>query len=108
MIGQLMRGTDRLLDVLHGIYERLIHWVFSDRRYRVLRAAAPGLRPGRSTPTARRDRDAPRRWRFATITPRAIVLLAGIASFVAAIALAPLVGTEFIPESRQQLHPAST
>ena len=42
---------------------------------------------------------APRRWRFATITPRAIVVLAGIASFVVAIAIAPLVGTEFIPES---------
>ena len=56
-------------------------------------------------PPARRDRSAPRRWRFATITPRAIVLLAGIASFVGALALAPLVGSEFIPDSRQQLHP---
>ena len=25
-----------MLDVLHGIYERLIHWIFSGRRYRVL------------------------------------------------------------------------
>ena len=35
VLGALMRLTDRLLDVLHGIYERLIHWVFSDRRYRL-------------------------------------------------------------------------
>ena len=46
-----------------------------------------------------RDATAPRRWRLATITPRAVVVLAGIASFVVAIAIAPLVGTEFIPES---------
>ena len=36
MLGTLMRATDRLLDVLHGVYERLIHWIFSARRYRVL------------------------------------------------------------------------
>ncbi|MEO8526256.1 MAG: efflux RND transporter permease subunit, partial [Caldimonas sp.] len=47
----------------------------------------------------RRDRNAPRRWRFATVTPRALVLLAGVASFAGAVMLAPLVGTEFIPES---------
>ena len=69
VIGHLMRGTDRLLDAMHGVYERLIHWVFSDKRY----------------------------LRF--IGPRGIVVWAGIASFVGAIFLAPLVGTEFIPES---------
>ena len=40
-----------------------------------------------------------RRWRFATITPRAVVVLVGIGSFVLAIAIAPLVGTEFIPDA---------
>jgi hydrophobe/amphiphile efflux-1 (HAE1) family protein len=69
VIGHLMRATDRLLDAMHGIYEQLIHWVFSGRRY----------------------------LRF--IGPRGIVVMLGIASFVAAIAIAPLVGTEFIPES---------
>ena len=68
-IGHLMRGTDRLLDAMHGLYERLIHWVFSGRRY------------------------------LGFIGPRGIVLAAGIGSFVGAILLAPLVGTEFIPES---------
>ncbi len=98
VLGQLMRGTDRLLDVLHGIYERLIHWIFSARRWRVL---VPPL-PAYGHPFAadgRRDKAAPRRLRFATITPRAVVVLAGLASFAIAIAIAPLVGTEFIPES---------
>ena len=69
VIGHLMRATDRALDAMHGLYERLIHWVFSGRRY----------------------------LRF--FRPRGIVLLIGVASFVGAVFLAPLVGTEFIPES---------
>jgi CzcA family heavy metal efflux pump len=69
VIGHLMRATDRALDAMHGLYERLIHWVFSGRRY----------------------------LRF--LRPRGIVLLIGIASFVGAVLLASLVGTEFIPES---------
>ncbi len=98
VLGYLMRSTDRLLDVLHGIYERLIHWIFSTRRYRLFVPPLPTY--GRSFDAeGRHDVDAPRRWRFATVTPRAIVLLVGVGSFVLAIAIAPLVGTEFIPDS---------
>jgi multidrug efflux pump subunit AcrB len=98
VLGHLMRGTDRMLDVLHGIYERAIHWIFSGRRYRMLVPPIPAW--GRPfSADGRRDSSAPRRWRLATVTPRAIVLLAGIGSFAGAILLAPLVGTEFIPES---------
>jgi CzcA family heavy metal efflux pump len=71
-LGHLMRATDRFLDVMHGVYERLIGWVFSGQRYG---------------------------WRRIGITPRGIVLWAAVASFVAALALAPLVGSEFIPEA---------
>ncbi|MEO6747821.1 MAG: efflux RND transporter permease subunit, partial [Caldimonas sp.] len=70
VLGHLMRGTDRMLDVLHQVYERLIRWIFSERRY----------------------------LRF--VSPRVIVLLAGFGSFVLALVLAIFfVGTEFIPES---------
>jgi multidrug efflux pump subunit AcrB len=98
VLGSLMRGTDRLLDLLHRIYERLIHWIFSARRYRFWPLPLPVFgRPFASD--GRRDRAAARRWRVATVTPRAIVMLVGAASFVGAIMLAPLVGTEFIPDS---------
>ncbi|MCE9661576.1 MAG: efflux RND transporter permease subunit [Burkholderiales bacterium] len=98
VLGHMMRGTDRFLDVMHGIYERAIRWIFSGRHYRVLVPPIPAW--GRPFDAAgQRDRNAPRRFRFATVTPRALVLLAGIGSFVGAILLAPLVGTEFIPES---------
>jgi len=98
VLGHLMRATDRMLDLLHGIYERAIRWIFSGRHYRVLFPPVPAWgRPFGAD--GQRDKSAPRSWRFATVTPRALVLLAGIASFVGAILLAPLVGTEFIPES---------
>jgi len=70
VVGTLMRATDRAMDVLHTVYERLIRWVFSGRRY------------GR-------------------IGPRAIVVGVGVLSFAAALGLAPLVGTEFIPQTDQ-------
>ena len=93
VLGFLMRGTDRILDFFHRIYERLIHWVFSGRHYRL-------WIPTLTLWTALRRLD-PReiKLRWATITPRGIVLWTGIASFVGAIMLAPLVGSEFIPEA---------
>jgi len=74
VLGALMRGTDRFLDVLHGVYERLIRWIFSGRRYALI-------------------------GRFIGITPRGIVLWIGLASFGGAIGLVPLIGTEFIPQA---------
>jgi hydrophobe/amphiphile efflux-1 (HAE1) family protein len=58
--------TDRGLDALHRVYERLIRWVFA--------------RPHRN---------------------RLIVLGTGLASFVAALGLTPLVGSEFVPQTDQ-------
>ncbi|MEP7138423.1 MAG: efflux RND transporter permease subunit [Caldimonas sp.] len=98
VLGAMMRSTDRLLDVLHGIYERLIHWIFSARRYRLFVPPLPAYGHGFDADGVR-DANSPRRFRFATVTPRAIVLLVGVGSFVLALALAPLVGTEFIPDS---------
>jgi hydrophobe/amphiphile efflux-1 (HAE1) family protein len=72
LLGSLMRGTDRLLEHMHAIYERLIRWVFSGRRYGRGRLA---------------------------IGPRGVVLAVGAFSFAAALGLAKLVGTEFIPQA---------
>ncbi|MBE7419175.1 MAG: efflux RND transporter permease subunit [Ideonella sp.] len=71
LLGALMNATDRALDALHTVYERLIRWVFSGRKV------------------------------LGFIGPRAIVLAVGVASFAGALALAPLVGTEFIPQTDQ-------
>jgi len=97
-IGHLILATDRGMDWLHGFYERLIRWAFSGRRYRLFGLPAFG-RPFKAD--GQRNQAQPRHWRWATLTPRGVVLAVGAASFVAAIALAPLVGTEFVPQTDQ-------
>jgi len=94
---QLIAGTDRGMEWLHIAYERLIRWAFSGRRYRAWLPvyARPFDAQGQ------RDRSEPRRLRFATITPRGLVLGGGVASFVVALLIAPLVGSEFVPETDQ-------
>lgn len=71
VIGHAIYVTDRLMDAAHAVYEKLIRWAFSGRRY----------------------------LRF--LSPRGIILGVGVLSFVGALALAPLVGTEFIPQTDQ-------
>jgi len=97
-IGHLLLASDRGMDWLHGAYERLIRWAFSGRRYRLLGLPAFG-RP--FSADGQRDQAQPRKLRWATLTPRGVVLAVGALSFVGAIALAPLVGTEFIPQTDQ-------
>ena len=95
VLGPLIRATDRGMEGLHGVYERLIRWAFSGRRWRLPLPAfgrsfgADGLRASTGA----------RHWRRATVTPRGVVLVVGLASFVGALALAPLVGSEFIPQA---------
>jgi multidrug efflux pump subunit AcrB len=100
VIGHAIRATDRMMDLLHAVYEKTIRWAFSARRYRMLVPPLPAYgRPFQAD--GRRDRSSPRRWRWATLTPRGLVLMIGGASFVAALGLSPLVGSEFVPETDQ-------
>ena len=100
VIGHALRATDRLLAALHRVYERCIRWAFSARRYRVLVPPLPAF--GRAFGAGGlRDKSSARRWRWATITPRGVVMCSGLASFVVAIALGGLVGSEFVPETDQ-------
>jgi len=93
VIGHLMRGTDQVMDGLHRVYEHLIHWIFSGASYRLWLPVPTLLAAWRARSAAAL------RLRSARITPRGLVLLAGVASFVLALALAPVVGSEFIPET---------
>lgn len=97
VIGHLIRGTDRVMDLMHGLYERLIHWAFSSRRWNM-----PWPTYGRPFDAEkRRDKSRPRQWRRATLTPRGVIMAVGLASFVGAIGLVPLVGSEFVPQTDQ-------
>ena len=102
VIGHALRATDAMMDALHRLYERAIRWIFSERRWtlgvRRLWIGMPVYARGFDS-QQRRDKTSPRRWRLATLTPRGVVMATGGASFVIALALAPLVGSEFAPET---------
>ncbi len=96
-VGHAIRATDRAMDRLHQLYEQVIRWSFSPRRWQL---PLPAWGRPFDAKTLR-DPTQPRQWRRATLTPRCVILGAGIASFVCALALAPLVGSEFIPQTDQ-------
>ena len=100
VLGALIRATDRAMDVLHAVYERLIRWAFSGRRYRMFFPPLPAYGHAFQN-NGQRDKASPRHLRWATITPRGVVMAIGTASFVGALGLAPLVGSEFVPQTDQ-------
>jgi multidrug efflux pump subunit AcrB len=91
VIGPLLRAVDWCMDLLHRGYGNLIDWIFSAKRWRV--PLPVYARPRHAGPGATRQ------VRLATISPRGIVVGAGALSFVLALGLFSLVGTEFIPQS---------
>jgi multidrug efflux pump subunit AcrB len=100
VLGHIVRATDAMMDWLHRVYERTIRWAFSARRYRLFFPPLPAYGHGFGA-DGRRDKASKRHWRWATITPRGMVMAIGGASFVGALALTPLVGSEFIPQTDQ-------
>jgi multidrug efflux pump subunit AcrB len=99
-IAKLLDGSDAAMGWLTRSYERSIRWAFSGRRYRVFVPPVPAYgRPFDAE--GKRDRSQARRFRFATLTPRGLVMWAGFLSFVGAIMLTPLVGSEFVPQTDQ-------
>ena len=98
VLGHAIRATDWGMDRLHNGYERLIGWAFSGRRYRMFVPPIPAYgRPFDAD--GQRNKAAKRVLRFATLTPRGLVMWGAVASFVIALMLAPLVGSEFVPET---------
>ena len=100
VVRHLIRAVDWGMDVLHAVYERLIRWAFSGRRYRLWLLPLPLFaRPFDAN--GQRDRSQARRWRLATLSPRGIVIGVAALSFVGALALAPLIGAETMPQTDQ-------
>jgi len=99
-VGHLMRGVDWAMARLHHAYERLIGWAFSGRRYRVFVPPVPawGFAFGAN---GQRLTGGKRQLRFATLTPRGIVLWSAMGTFFAAIALATTIGAEAVPQTDQ-------
>ena len=100
VVRHLIRAVDFGMDVLHGVYEKLIRWAFSGRRYRFFVPPIPVYgRPFDAE--GKRDKQQPRRLRLATLTPRGVVIGVAILSFIGAIALVPFIGAEAMPQTDQ-------
>ena len=99
-LGHAMRLVDTGMSKLHHVYERLITWAFSGRRYRVFVPPVPAYGFGFDA-AGRRLHNGQRRLRFATLTPRGIVLWCAAATFAGALALVPFIGAEAIPQTDQ-------
>ena len=99
-VGHAIRAVNRGMAVAHSFYERAIAWTFSGRRYRVVLPPIPVFARPFDRRGARRH-GAPRRWRFATLTPRGCVAWGACATFAGALVLANQIGTETIPQTDQ-------
>jgi multidrug efflux pump subunit AcrB len=100
-ISHLVGAVDSGMAGLHHVYERLITWAFSARRYRVFVPPVPVYGLGFDAATGRRLTNGRRGLRLATLTPRGIVVWVAVATFVGAIALAGSIGAEVVPDTDQ-------
>jgi multidrug efflux pump subunit AcrB len=90
-LGRIMGRVESVVEVAHRVYDRVLHWVLGDRRY-----AIPGL-----AQLARRFSSRPQLPRWASASPRMLMVLLALVTFFASFLVVPLVGTEFIPEDDQ-------
>ncbi|HEY0684096.1 MAG TPA: efflux RND transporter permease subunit [Steroidobacter sp.] len=71
-LGRVMERVESVIEYAHHVYDRLLRWVLSGRRYRIA---------GR-----------------VSLSPRSVSLLIALVSFVGSFFLVPKVGTEFVPQ----------
>ncbi|HMN44908.1 MAG TPA: efflux RND transporter permease subunit [Povalibacter sp.] len=89
----LARFMDRIevgVDRAHHIYDRMLRWALGARRYGI-----PGL-----AQLARRSRGADEKLpRWASVSPRALMLLLAAVTFFGSFLILPRVGSEMMPET---------
>jgi hydrophobic/amphiphilic exporter-1 (mainly G- bacteria), HAE1 family len=89
-LGRLMDRIETWIEAAHDVYDRVLNWALAARRYRI-----PGLahwalaNQSAGTPVPR----------WASVSPRLLLVLLAIAVFGGSVYLVPLVGSEFIPQS---------
>ena len=70
-LGRVMERVERVVEGAHVVYDRLLGWALSGRRYG---------------------------WRWASVSPRGALLAVAAVSFFGSFMIVPLIGTEFIPQ----------
>jgi multidrug efflux pump subunit AcrB len=88
-LARIMDRVERMVDLAHRLYDRILRWMFSERRYGIVGLVHVAR-------AIKRDSTVTPRW--ASVSPRFLMLaLAGLA-FFGSFPIVPLVGTEFVPE----------
>jgi len=90
-LGRMMERVEQVIEATHRAYDRVLRWVLSSRRYGI-----PGL--ARLARHRRNDEHAPLP-KWASLSPRSIVLLIALLTFFGSFLLVPLVGAEFVPRN---------
>jgi HAE1 family hydrophobic/amphiphilic exporter-1 len=89
----LRRIMDRVesgIEAAHRGYDRVLRWALSDRRYAV---------PGLANLAQRKPREADAALpRWASVSPRALLLVVAAVSFFGSFLLVPKIGVEFVPQ----------
>lgn len=91
-LGRIMEKVEQGVERAHAFYDRLLRWALGERRY-----AIPGI-----AQLAQRvrgnDRPVPR---WASVSPRLLLLGLAAVTFFGSFMIVPLVGSEFIPQGDQ-------
>jgi multidrug efflux pump subunit AcrB len=91
-LGRIMEKVEGGVERAHMFYDRLLRWALSGRRYGI-----PGL--AQLSRRARPDRAVLPRW--ASASPRVLMLLLAAFAFFGSFMIVPLIGTEFVPQGDQ-------
>jgi HAE1 family hydrophobic/amphiphilic exporter-1 len=91
-LAKVMDRVEHAIDAAHRVYDRLLHWTLSPRRYHI---------PGLAKLALQRGADPQHMPRWASVSPRVVLLGIAALSFFGSFLVVPLVGSEFVPQQDQ-------
>jgi hydrophobic/amphiphilic exporter-1 (mainly G- bacteria), HAE1 family len=89
-LGRIMEKVESGIEAAHRLYDYMLRWALSKRRYGV-----PGLAALARRRQGNEERPLPR---WASLSPRAMLLVFAAFTFFGSFLLVPAIGVEFVPE----------
>lgn len=91
-LGKLMEKVEHGVEAAHRVYDRILRWALSARRYGI---------PGVAHYFHKRHGVEATLPRWASVSPRVLLVLFALATFFGSFMLVPKIGTEFVPQGDQ-------
>src|SRR5688572_1079572 len=89
-LGRIMEKVESGIEAAHRLYDYMLRWALSRRRYGI-----PGLAALARRRQGSEERPLPR---WASLSPRAMLLVLAAFTFFGSFLLVPAIGVEFVPE----------